>query len=170
MNKELNYPITGKTITQQTDDAFASIIPFVQEKLQEIQELEYVDEDWGQLDYYSPHPPVKFPCVLIDIQNANFSNIGKDRKKTPQNRQMAEVVVSLMIANLRLTNTSGKAPQSQKTNARSIQPLIEQVHQKVQGLSNEQMSSLIRIARNRIKNDDGVQMYEVKYKCRLSNV
>ena len=41
----------------------------IQELLQAIEGLKYVDEDWGQLDYYSPFylcmfcftPPINFP-------------------------------------------------------------------------------------------------------------
>ena len=35
----------------------------LQEKLQELAELKYIDEDWGQLDAYSPNPPTKFPLA-----------------------------------------------------------------------------------------------------------
>ena len=39
----------------------------IQQLLQAIEGLKYVDEDWGQLDYYSPNFPVQWPCVLIRI-------------------------------------------------------------------------------------------------------
>lgn len=39
--------------------------------------VKYVDEDWGQLDNYSPNPPVQFPAVVVDCINATFTNEGK---------------------------------------------------------------------------------------------
>ena len=33
------------------------------ERLQEqVPDLRYIAEDWGQLDFYNDAPPVKFPC------------------------------------------------------------------------------------------------------------
>ena len=39
--------------------------------------LKYVDEDWGQLDYYSPNMPVQMPALLIDASSATWSNVGE---------------------------------------------------------------------------------------------
>ena len=140
------------------------VIKAIQDKLSANGNFEYVDENWGQLDYYSPNFPVKWPCVLIDITSANFSNIGKDNSKVPANRQMGAIVVELRIANLRLTNTSAKAPTMQKLYARSIWELVEQVHMELHGWNPTQgTSKLIRQSINRVRRDDGVQEYAVRY-------
>lgn len=140
------------------------VIKAIQDKLSANGNFEYVDENWGQLDYYSPNFPVKWPCVLIDIASANFSNIGKDHSKVPTNRQMGVIVVELRIANLRLTNTSSKAPTMQKLYARSIWELVEQVHMELHGWNpTETTSKLIRQSVNRVRRDDGVQEYAVRY-------
>ncbi|MDB0603174.1 hypothetical protein PL373_18985 [Tenacibaculum maritimum] len=147
------------------------LIKNIQQRLQPIQELKYVDEDWGQLDYYSPNFPVQWPCVLIDITNANFSNIGQDKRVKPMQRQMGETIFSFTIANLKLTNTSSKAPLAQKDNAWSIWELIEKVHTELQGFNPDtNAGKLIRTGWNRIKRDDGVQEYTVTYSCSLNNV
>ncbi len=143
----------------------------LQEKLQELAELKYIDEDWGQLDAYSPNPPTKFPLALIDFGNLNFSNLGIDRTKTPYQRQMAEGMLIITIANLKLTNTSRNAPTAQKDAAFKIWELIEAVHQKLHGYSCLQNASpLIRTGLARIKRDDGIQEYELRYKLELHNV
>jgi hypothetical protein len=148
-----------------------NIIPSIQTLLLTIPELKYVDEDWGQLDYYSPHFPVQWPCALIDIAAANFSNIGMDKMATPTHRQMATSSISLTIANLKLTNTSGKAPTVQKTQARSIWEIIDLVHAKIQGVNaNATSGKLVRTALQRIKRDDGVQVYTVIYSLESHNV
>src|SRR5690625_6617264 len=79
-----------------------------------VESINYVDEDWGQLDFYGPQIPVKWPCVLINIAGANFSNIGRDNNLTPPNRQIADQTVELDRKSTRLTNSSYKAPNTQK--------------------------------------------------------
>ena len=147
------------------------LIENIQQRLTPIKELRYIDEDWGQLDYYSPNFPVQWPCVLIDISSANFSNIGMDKRAKPIQRQMGDVIFTFTIANLKLTNTSSKAPQLQKDNAWSIWDLVEQAHAELQGFSpGTNAGKLIRTSWNRIKRDDGVQEYNVMYSCSLNNV
>ncbi|MXV37691.1 hypothetical protein GO491_03200 [Flavobacteriaceae bacterium Ap0902] len=81
----------------------------LQERIAEISDIKYVDEDWGQLDYYSPNMPVQWPCCLIDIQSVDYSNLGIDLNKTPKNRQNARIQIAFTLANMKLTNTSMKA-------------------------------------------------------------
>lgn len=141
-----------------------TIIDNIQAKLQEITDLKYVDEDWGQLDYYSPNFPVQWPCALIDVTNAAYSDTGKDRTKEPQQRQMAECYLTLSIANLKLTNSSGLAPKLQKDYSRSIWELIEEIHKAVHGWNPDEMAGkLIRRGLQRVKRDDGVQEYTLTY-------
>lgn len=143
----------------------------IQTQIATIPELKYVDEDWGQLDNYSPNPPTMFPFVLIDISALNFSNIGMDKTAIPITRQMAEGRITLTIANLKLTNTSGFAPQNQKDTAWHIWDIIENVHQKVQGFNpTEKSGGLIRTGLQRMVRDDGIQEYKVTYTIGLTNV
>ena len=148
-----------------------TLIKNIQCHLETIDTLNYVDEDWGQLDFYSPNFPVQWPCVLIDITNAGYSNIGMDRSVIPMQRQQADAQISFTVANLKLTNTSAKAPVMQKDNAWTIWELIEEVHEKLQGFSPETYAGkLIRTSLQRVKRDDGVQEYTITYSCGLNDV
>jgi hypothetical protein len=148
-----------------------TIIQNIQAKLDVLTELKYIDEDWGQLDYYAPNFPVKWPCVLIDVSSANYSDIGIDKTSMPRNRQQAEALISLTIANLKLSNTNIRAPQTQKDNAFSINGVIEKIHQQLHGWNPaDNAGKLIRRSRNRIKRDDGVQEYTIIYSFSLNNV
>lgn len=152
------------------------IIQSIQNKLGELAELKYIDEDSGQLDYYSPRFPVKWPCALIDVPSLNFDNVGYERsirqsQGIPQNRQMAKGVVSITIANLKLTNSSGKAPQGQKDNVWSIWTVIDKVHDLLHGFKpTGNTSALIRTAVRRNKRDDGIQEYTLLYSFAQTNV
>ncbi|MBP4139968.1 hypothetical protein J3495_17995 [Flavobacterium sp. P7388] len=148
-----------------------AVLQSIQTILSTIPALRYVDEDWGQLDDYSPNPPTQFPLVLIDIGNLQFSDIGKDRTATPQNRQMATGTIVLSIANLKLTNTSARAPQPQKDKAWSIWDIVESVHGKLHGVAvGGSAGAMMRTNMRKVKRDDGIQEYEVTYTIGMTNV
>jgi hypothetical protein len=147
------------------------IINASQLKLGEIASIKFVDENTGQLDFYSPNFPVKWPCGLIDIINTKFSNIGIDNTATPQNRQMGDFTLEIRIANLKLTNSSGMAPAPQQEQAQSIWDIIEEVHVKFQGFRPTEMcGKLIRTGINRVAREDGVQEYVLLYSGDVQNV
>ncbi|MBS7234264.1 hypothetical protein KHA90_25035, partial [Flavobacterium psychroterrae] len=143
----------------------------VQNRLATITALKYIDEDWGQMDSYSPNPPAQFPCALIDITSLNFSNIGKDNTANPPNRQLGEGTVTFIIANLKLTNTSHRAPQSQKDNAWTIWTIIDDLHKTIHGWKPIDASgALMRTNFKRIRRDDGIQEYQITYSIGFGNV
>ncbi len=148
-----------------------NILQNIQSQLAELTEIKYIDEDWGQLDYYSQNMPVQWPCVLIDIASATYSNLGIDRDKSPQNRQMGSYVVQITIANIKLSPSSAKSSSLQKEKAWEVLDLVEQVHCQLHGYSPTPNSSkLIRTSFARQMRDDGVQEYRVNYKLETSNV
>jgi hypothetical protein len=143
----------------------------IQDQLATATGLKHIDEDWGQLDDYGPHVPVKWPCCLIDFTAANYTDIGIDRASTPQNRQQATGSITLNFANLKLTNTSKLAPIGQKNDAYLLMELIETVHAKIQGFRPEEKSgAMMRSSFKRVKRDDGIQQYQVVYTIGLNNV
>lgn len=147
------------------------VLKSIQNKLAAIPDLKYVDEDWGQLDDYSPNPPTQFPLALIDIGNLQYSDIGKDKAAIPQNRQMATGTIVISIANLKLTNTSARAPQSQKDKAWSIWDIIQSVHENLHGeVVGGSAGALMRTNMRKVKRDDGIQEYEVTYTIGMNNV
>ena len=147
------------------------ILKNIQAKITEVQTVKYVDEDWGQLNLFPGDFPVHFPCVLFDIKDGQFENIGADRRATPKERQLGRFSLELCIAKMKLSNTSGKAPLSQKNNAWEIQDIIQMVHEKLQGYSaGENCSKLIRKSYQRIRRDDGIQEYRVSYDFEVGNV
>lgn len=136
-----------------------------------ITEFKYVDEDWGQLDSYSPNPPAKFPCLLIDITSLTFSDLGQDKTATPVNRQVCSGTVTFIVADLKLSNTGQRAPQNQKDNAWKIWEIKEKLHQKVHGWRPiESSGKLMRTGSKRIRRDDGIQEYQITYSIGMTNV
>ncbi|MDR2361587.1 MAG: hypothetical protein LBD91_02545 [Prevotellaceae bacterium] len=73
----------------------------------------YVDLDWGQADFYDDRPPVKFPCALIDVQNATYSNEGR-------HIQTGDVTVQIRIIDMILSRSSTAAPADQRERAARV--------------------------------------------------
>jgi hypothetical protein len=126
--------------------------------LAEVPALKYVDEDWGQLDYYYPNPPVQWPCALIDATAATWGNTGKLQ-------QLGLIQVKVRVGDLKLTNSSGKAPAGQKTAAFAIfTNVLKPIYKALHGYTNsDAYSALIRVSNTRIKRDDGVRIYELVF-------
>lgn len=147
------------------------VLENIQKTIGTITSLKYIDEDWGQLDDYSPNPPTKFPLALIDIGNLDYSQIGNDRKAIPQNRQMATGTIIITIANIRISNTSFKSPKQQKDNVWEIWNIIEDVHKCLQGYRPDlNCRGMARTNLRRVKRDDGIQEYEITYTVGVDNV
>ncbi|ENG5660610.1 hypothetical protein FPG87_12455 [Flavobacterium psychrophilum] len=145
------------------------VLQNIQNKLSEVPELKYIDEDWGQLNMYQP--PVKWPCCLIDIANVNYSNLGVDRAQQPQNRQLGKISVKITLATLKLTNTSMQAPQVQKDQAWFIWDLAQTIHEKLHGFCPEiNCSKMLRRSLERTQRDDGVQEYQIMYEFEANNI
>ena len=82
-------------------EAFKDIL----KRLETITEFKYIGEDWGQLNF--EQPPVNFPCVLIDLGNAEFSSAG-------MKSQQVEAVVNITIADIRYNGVSHVLPRDQR--------------------------------------------------------
>jgi hypothetical protein len=141
-----------------------AVLNALEEVLKEVEGVRYVSENTGQLDNYSPNFPTQFPCILYDIAESTFSNIGIDRNVQPMNRQMAEYVVELRFANMKTTNPSAAAPTRHKDVYRHIWDIMEDTHKLIHGKSPEKgFGPLMRSLLARVTRDDGVQEYVVRY-------
>ena len=143
-----------------------TILQNIKTQLEKVSELKYIDEDWGQLDHYGVDIPVQWPCALVRLSGGQFSDIGRDRKAIPQNRQEGILTFEITIAKVKLTNSSNKAPINQQNSAFEIWELVEKVHQALHGWKPiEKTGSLIRSNMNSTKREDGVQEINIIYTC-----
>jgi len=131
------------------------LIADLKTRLSGIPALKYIDEDWGQLDYYSPNQPAKWPCALIDVSQVTWSNQG-------EHIQIGLVQVSIRVADLRLSNSSVNAPSGQQAAAASILDLMSSIHAKLHGWTADTANGpLTRTLTRRINRDDGIREYEM---------
>jgi len=133
------------------------LIDDIKNRVAAVTALKYIDEDWGQLDYYGSGAPVKYPCLLVDLDQAGWDTEG-DRT------QRGIIRISIRIADMRLAGTNYKAPQSQKTKAGSFFDVMNAVHANLQGWSYDADNGpLTRVLTRKIKRDDGIREMEMIY-------
>ncbi|MEI6898275.1 MAG: hypothetical protein WCL00_00225 [Bacteroidota bacterium] len=131
--------------------------------LQEVPAAKYIDEDWGQLDYYNPNQPVKWPCILLDITQIPWTNEGK-------HVQLGVAAVSIKVADMRLSNTNVKAPESQRTKAASFFDILDDIHKALHGwTAGSQYGPLTRLMTRKIGRDDGIREFELIYATEITD-
>ena len=124
----------------------------------------YVDLDWGQADFYEGMPPVKFPCVLIDIQSADFSNEG-------QRIQLGDVTVQIRIIDMILSRSSAAAPAEQREKAARIFDLLRETHRLLHAWTGTPASYglLTRKTLSRVRRRDGLHEYAMTFEVILTD-
>lgn len=133
------------------------IITDIMARLQsKVTTLQYIAQDWGQLSYYADHPPVKFPCALIDISQGQTSQTGKHGQ---------EVLLTINITLAHLSqHTSTKAPADMRNRELAIYTLMQQIHQALHGYSGyRDYTPLIRTAFTRKLRDDGIRISTITF-------
>jgi hypothetical protein len=140
------------------NDVIAGLLIDIQNRITEkVPAIKYTDEDWGQLDFYAPNMPVQFPCALVDVPQITWSNVA-------HNGQLGAALVKVKFAQIKLTNTSGKAPTGQKQAAFATFFTLKDINQALNGWTgNDHYSQLIRVSTVRQKRNDGIRLYEVTY-------
>lgn len=140
------------------------VIQGIQERLaKQVPALRYVDQDWGQMDFFAP-PPVKFPCALIDIQSAQYTNNG-------DLVQQGTLTVVVRMFDMRLSNSSQKAPDRQKENVMLIWQLIGDVNKALHGqrFLGVGYGVPMRWQMRRVKREDGCYQTELYYTIQFTD-
>lgn len=121
-----------------------------------VPELEYIDEDMGQLDYPADFPAMKFPCALIDVQSGEFTNDGELRQ-----RGVLTVAVKLCA----LQAGTAATPESQKNAARKGWKICQSIQLALHGKNflGRGLGAPVRASMARIKRDDGIYERDIVY-------
>lgn len=125
----------------------------IQSELSRVSNLKHIDKNWNQLNY--EQPPVKWPCALIDIANADYSQVA-------QLHQIAEADVEITIADLRFTNTSLRNPN--REDGFDIFTLLDDVHQALQGFAPANAQPLVRTNLQKVDTGYNYEVYRMTYR------
>lgn len=129
----------------------------VQDRLLELYpaDIAYLAEDWGQLDFYNERPPVNFPCVLFDIEQAQFSDLTRKV-------QRGEAVLTLRVAHFDPVNVSALSPERERPFR--MFALLRLIYSRLQGLGGGSFSNLTRISLRRATREDAIREYVMQFR------
>lgn len=132
-------------------------ITAIQDRLLELcpEHIAYLAEDWGQLDFYNERPPVNFPCVLLDVAEAEFTD--HSRKV-----QQVDAILTVRVAHFDPVNVSALAPDRNK--AFRMFALLRMIYACLQGLCGENFSGLTRTSLQRVKREDAIREYVMQFR------
>jgi len=135
----------------------STIIKDLQDMLEnKLPGVKYIDKDWGQL--YMEHPPVGWPCILIDIEQVDPKQLhGGDEKDT--------AIIVLTVANRRTNHSSAHAPRAAKEASCKTLDLTDDIHDFVQGYSaSGEYSPLDAISFQKQKDMPVEECYAMRYR------
>lgn len=140
------------------------LLLIITDKLNEVSELNYKDENWGQLMDYGKDCPVKWPCALVHMAGGQFTNLANNYRSDSGNLQEGLISIEITVANLKLTNTSARAPINQRTKGFFIENVVQKVHEVLHGWRPlENSGAMIRTSSQSVMRDDGVQEKKITY-------
>jgi hypothetical protein len=131
------------------------VLSVQQQLISEVPELLYIDKDWGQLNY--EQPPVKFPCALIDISSADYTQFSASKQ------QRAKAVIEITVVNRNLVPTS--ASSSRKEDGYKIFDIIEKIHGALQRFYDDDKSftPLVRTGFAKQRTEAAAEVYVMYY-------
>lgn len=121
-----------------------------------VTDLQYVAEDYGQMDNYGEVPPVKFPCALISISGVEFEVLDKMHHR-------AKVSLTVRIADAPSLIGNMAAPESYRKRAFAIFDIIDKVGDSVQAISETGFGKVEELSVTRYQRDDVIREYAVSF-------
>lgn len=111
--------------------------------------LQYIEQDFQQLENYEMRPPVKWPCALIEVDNFSFTDAGNELK------QMATGILQVRIGQVAYSPSSGYTVQQIRDKALAFYETEQQIYAALHGWNPEGFSKLLRrAAALEARNDD----------------
>ena len=120
----------------------------------EVSALRWIDIDTGQLDIMNQRPPVAFPACLVDISYPQCDDAGGGIQVVTAN-------VTLRVV-FDITGSTNAASPVRETTLGFLD-VIEEVHEALQGWSDEALSAFSRINAQPEKRKDGLKVYRITY-------
>ena len=121
--------------------------------------LRYVEQDLGQMEHYPEggRPPVSFPCVLIDIEDTAFDEMGEQC-------QLGEGILQVRICQPTYSASNNLAPDQVRETALSYYETEQQVHEALHGWAKDNISKLVRVSAKTEKRNDEYRVRTVRYR------
>ena len=141
------------------DSILANVFLSVQERLRtEVPEISrWIDQDLGQLEFYTNNPPVSFPCALLDFDDTDYSDEG-------ENSQIADAILIVRLGLHVYSSSNVATPQLYKEKALDYLNLEHKVNKALHGwCDNRFFSPLMRRKAFKEKRDDHLRVRVLRY-------
>lgn len=140
------------------DSILANIFLAVQQRLNtQLTNLKWIDQDLGQLEFYTTRPAVDFPCALIDIDDSDYSNEG-------ENSQIGEGILLVRLGLTAYTSANNLTPTIYKEKAINYYNLEHQVNKALHGWCDSRFfSPLTRVKATKEKREDNLRVRVLRY-------
>lgn len=116
--------------------------------------ISYINEDWGQLDFYE-RPPVLFPCVLLECEGVDFIS-------TARRSQQGKATITLRVADVKMMQQPNVKVTDDVPRYSFFELLVE-INRVIHGMSGNNFSPLTRRTISRARRDDGIREFVITY-------
>lgn len=129
----------------------------IQQRIKDkVPEVKWIDQDLGQLEFYTERPAVLFPCVLIDFDDITFSDMGN-------HAQICSCIVKLRVAFNVIQHSNSVTPQPQLSKALEIFDVMKKLHQYLHGWSGTNFGELTRQRQSAEPREDNLRVYVMQF-------
>lgn len=133
------------------------ILETIMERLQaKVPELQYIAEDWGQLDFYDEAPPVKFPCALISVSRISFES------QTIHTR-WATMGILIRVADAPAVSGTMAAPEAYRNRAFAIFDLMDKIGNTLYGYTDDSFNELEQKEITHYSREDAIREYAMLF-------
>lgn len=133
------------------------VLEAVMERLQEqVPDLRYIAEDWGQLDFYNEAPPVKFPCALISVSNIKFES-------QTAGCRWATMTILIRVADAPAVSGTMAAPEAYRNRAFAIFDLMDAIGNVLYAFGGDEFNELEQKTITHYNREDAIREYAMLF-------
>ncbi len=132
---------------------FANLYESIAERLKlKATSIRYIDQDLGQLENYGLRPAVSFPCVLIDVDEFEFSDMGNDP------RQLGDGFVIIRLGEAAWSSSAKFSPAGVREKALQYYEYEQEIYKALHNWSPEGFSRMLRRKLRTEKREDDIRV------------
>lgn len=137
---------------------FAKLYLEIQQKIKnEILEIRFVEQNFGQYGFDDFRAKVAFPAMLIDFANTNYSAMQGDI-------QLAEATINIVLLFEPFSQSYNLAPDAVKQKALEYYEIEQKVFKALQGWQTDFCTPLVRTdAKSQNRNEIGLRIRELNF-------
>lgn len=137
---------------------FANLFTLILERMKtKAPSIRFVAQDIGQLENYEIRPAVSWPCCLIDIQQAQFSEANSE------NIQLAQGLISFRIGLVKYTDSNNLVPGNVLENSLKYYEAENELYAALHGWKPEGFGALLRRSCVTERREDDIRVREMKF-------